>query len=205
MSASHTTLAATNQAISTSGAATLHSAASAPPANAGASPALPILIQALHTHLEMLAQQLSRISDSTFTDTTLDPCFGSSIGSHVRHILDHVCNLAHPATIDYEARRRGDAIESSRDLALQRIGESQAAIRALAKHIGSDAAIRITAIPSPGLAPLTLPSTLERECLYVIDHTVHHLAMIRTLLSRAGHCCPSTLGLAAGTPAPCAH
>lgn len=200
MSASHTTLADTSGAISISGEVTLHAAPSAPSLLA-----LPLLIQALHTHLEMLAQQLACISESTYTDTTLDPCFGSSIGSHVRHILDHIRNLSQPSTIDYEARRRGDAIETSRDQALQRIAELQFAIRALAKHASSDATIQITAIPSPGLAPLTLPSTLERECLYVIDHTVHHLAMIRTLLSRAGHCCPSTLGLAAGTPAPCAH
>jgi uncharacterized damage-inducible protein DinB len=148
----------------------------------------------------MLSQQLASISDTTYTDSTLDSCFGSSVGSHVRHILDHIRNLAHPgAIIDYESRRRGDAIESSRERALQRITELQSAVRSLSTNpIGQS--IHISAIPSPGLAALTLPSTLERELLYVIDHTVHHLAMIRTLLARAGHACPSSLGLAAGTP-----
>jgi len=164
---------------------------------------LAILVEAVHTQLNVLAQQLLVISDSTYTDFTLDQCFGSSIGSHVRHILDHVCNLAHPgAVIDYEARYRGDAIETARERALQRIAELQTSMRTLSNH--GEASVRISAIPAPGLAPLTLTSTLERECLYVIDHTVHHLAMIRTLLARAGHVCPSTLGLAAGTPTPSA-
>ena len=197
-----TLLSEAAEALSASEAA-VHQIASA--ASAPDGPALPLLIQVLHTHLEMLAQQLERISDSTYTDATLDPCFGSSIGSHVRHILDHIHNLSQPATtIDYEARRRGDAIESSRVRALHRISELQAAVCALPKNAAPDGTVRISAIPAPGLAPLMLHSTLERECLYVIDHTIHHLAMIRTLLSRAGHCCPSTLGLAAGTPAPCA-
>lgn len=167
--------------------------------------ALPMLTQALHMHLEMLAQQLQIISDDTYINVKLDPCFGSCIGSHVRHLLDHIRNLVQSdSTIDYEARRRGDRIESSRAHALHRVTELQAAIRTFRTQSAADGTIRISVIPAPGLAPLKLHSTLEREFLYVIDHTIHHLAMIRTLLSRAGHSCPSTLGLAAGTPSPCA-
>lgn len=160
-----------------------------------------LLFRALHAHLEVLVQQLRSISEITYADTSLDPCFGSSIGAHVRHIMDHIRNLSESGEIiDYEARHRGDPIETSRDLALQRIADCQTAIITRMRKFASYGSIRISAIPSPGHTPLTLSSTLERECLYVIDHTVHHLAMIRTLLARAGHACPSTLGLAAGTP-----
>jgi len=167
---------------------------------------LPILMHILHSHLTVLADLLSRTGEPVYLDTTLDPCYGSSIGHHVRHILDHVRNLAQsPSLIDYESRHRGESCERSLADALRRISTLQAALGAPHFTTTPPATICISALPAAGMQPITLSSTIERECLYVIDHTVHHLAMIRTLLNRAGQSCPESLGLAAGTPKPCAH
>jgi uncharacterized damage-inducible protein DinB len=51
-----------------------------------------------------------------------------------------------------------------------------------------------------GAAPVAVRSTLARELLFVISHTIHHQALIAVLLSAAGRTVPEAFGLAPSTP-----
>jgi uncharacterized damage-inducible protein DinB len=63
-----------------------------------------------------------------------------------------------------------------------------------------DAPITLTSVPAHGAAPVVARSTLAREVLFVISHTVHHQALIAVLLAAAGRTVPDTFGLAPSTP-----
>jgi uncharacterized damage-inducible protein DinB len=158
-------------------------------------------LRVLDGHLSVLGDVLSGVRDETMADATLDPCFGATVGGHVRHVLDHVRNFAEGCAggvIDYEARRRGDGIEHSS-------AGARSAIRGLRDSLGRvaawDATVRVRAMVSKDDTPVAVASTLAREMVYVVDHTVHHMAMIRAMLERAGVACPAAFGLAAGTQA----
>jgi hypothetical protein len=116
-------------------------------------------------------------------------------------VLDHVRNLVEgfgSGVINYEARRRGDAAETSPADAVVVIASLRARVAGSLQD--ESGAVRVSAMVSRESGMVAASSTLGREVVYVVDHTVHHMAMIRTMLERAGVVCPAGFGLAAGTP-----
>lgn len=72
------------------------------------------------TALELNAQVLSSLSDQQY-QTKLEH-FGSSVGEHMRHILDHYSKLLESsggAPVRYDERRRGTDVEVSRAAAIK--------------------------------------------------------------------------------------
>jgi len=51
-----------------------------------------------------------------------------------------------------------------------------------------------------GGPPMVSMSTLARELAFVLNHTIHHQAMIGLLASMHGHTVPDGFGFAASTP-----
>tara|TARA_Y100001949_G_scaffold152171_1_gene138393 strand:- start:3342 stop:3881 length:540 start_codon:yes stop_codon:yes gene_type:complete len=124
-------------------------------------------------------------------------------GVHVRHILDHWRAILRIYTqsediVDYDRRNRYSEIESNREAcqnAIQLIHED-----IIKTNTERDRAIRIksefdTESEQSGL----FASSLKREWLYVINHTIHHLAHIRLLLNNEGVKLPEHLGVAPST------
>lgn len=158
-------------------------------------------ISALDDHLGRLAEVLSRTPAEVYADAKIDLCFGGTVGGHVRHVMDHVRNLLDgfgSGVINYEVRRRGDAAESSPADAVVVIASLRA--RASSSLQDESGVVRVSAMVSREGGMVAASSTLGREIVYVVDHTVHHMAMIRMMLERAGIVCPAGFGLAAGTP-----
>lgn len=125
-----------------------------------------------------------------------------SIGAHVRHCLDHVAALERAfadGVVDYDARRRGTAIEHDRRAAL---GALDAACRRLDLYDDSRGATRVTVrteVDADGSCVFA-ESTIGRELAFVLSHTIHHCATINVLLSRLGQSGPPRFGFAPSTP-----
>ncbi len=143
-----------------------------------------------------------------YTDASLDPCFGSTIGAHVRHVTDHARALAdaiESGVADYEQRDRGDGMETDKALATARL-------RSIARRIGAVSpteyarSIRVSVIARAGEPAQMVDSTVEREAAFVMSHTIHHIAIMRQIAARAGADSGAArgvscgLGLAHGTP-----
>lgn len=124
----------------------------------------------------------------------------SRVGAHLRHILDHFANVlagARGELIDYDRRTRGSAVERDPRCA-------QRALRVLRRELSelpqsATPVIVRTEIDCEVSRSVTVESTLERELIYLLNHSIHHLAYIKLTLVQHGFHLPDTVGLAPAT------
>ncbi len=138
--------------------------------------------------LRQARELVQRLTDDAFT-LAGSVVFGSSVGAHLRHVLDHYARLSAGWTlrkIDYDARERDERIENDRSAAIRRIDETIDAF--LAFRGAEDQAVSIKMDCGENTDPETwwTTSTLRRECQFLVSHTVHHFALIRMILAIQG-------------------
>ena len=136
----------------------------------------------------------------------------AAIGQHVRNILDHYeCLLGAPdGRVDYTRRAREEIIGSCPEAAISRIDATRQRIARLREITGDPVeskgeGLRMEVIFTPARTdrePVQrrLTSTLERELMFVLSHTIHHMALIAVLVRREGTVpIPSGFGVAPST------
>jgi uncharacterized damage-inducible protein DinB len=132
---------------------------------------------------------------------TAEPGAGlSPIGTHIRHIVDHFwalqCGLE-SQYVDYNRRHRGTRIETDPDMATQALLALRTWVLSITRQPVTFTVVSETSISREQTAQTT--STLERELIYLINHTVHHIAYT-TLLARSLNIdIPEHFGLAPAT------
>jgi hypothetical protein len=132
--------------------------------------------------LEDLRLYLSVIEPVTY-QAPLDVLSGSTIGQHTRHIIEFFNCLIEQSSesesplISYSKRRRDFLIESAPDHALQNVLQICERLHDLEteKTCWLDCA-------EHGQENLLVPSTIGRELIYTIEHTIHHLAIVKIAL-----------------------
>ncbi len=101
----------------------------------------------------------------------------ASIGQHTRHFIEFFgCLLAQckaGSAIDYDSRQRDLLIETQPAIAQAKIEAIQEAL-----HDLPDQACCLQTTYE-GAEPVVTNSSLHREVLYNIEHTIHHFAIIR--------------------------
>ena len=156
---------------------------------------------ALSTILDELRTVLSGL-ESTRYAAKMGALFGnSSIGAHVRHVLDHARALVDGAasgTIDYDHRVRGTAIETDPAAALRELEYLINSTHLLAGHDAGER-VGVAIMPTRDGESVTLTSSLARELAFVLSHTIHHNATIRGMAVAAGHDVPEGFGYAPST------
>jgi hypothetical protein len=127
----------------------------------------------------------------------------SPIGVHFRHVFDHYRTFLDGLSagmLNYDIRERDPIVE--RD-------------RAAASHTAEDIVGRMEEIPDSQLSQSIQvsaniieddksvvdwsDSTVQRELLYLLSHTVHHYAIIRLLATQAGVELEADFGVAPST------
>jgi len=120
-----------------------------------------------------------------------------SIGQHIRHILEfYQCIFVGLAsgTISYDDRERDVRIETDLSFALETI-ES---LKRQLSEVEHDTSIQLCAAYS-NEEQEQLTSSLKRELAYVLDHTIHHLAIVKIVLKNDGVFVDPSLGIAPST------
>ena len=113
----------------------------------------------------------------------MDLLSGSTIGQHTRHIIEFYiclidqCDLADVPVINYAKRQRDYLIESEPDHALRLVNE-------ICERLGDLDIDKNCMLDSSehGLEDLLVSSTIGRELIYNIEHTIHHLAIVKIAL-----------------------
>lgn len=111
----------------------------------------------------------------------LDLLFGASIGQHTRHLVEFYQCLLDQATVEgstvnYALRARDLRIEEDPAFAAGRIQELCRRINAIGSNIVCTLVCDEHVDDKSGI---TVPTNMEREMIYNIEHTIHHLAIIK--------------------------
>jgi DinB family protein len=144
---------------------------------------------------------LNSVSDREYT-RKLPTVFGSTVGEHYRHCLDHFQSLLQGLDADeinYDRRERNPRIEKDRNFAL---AETQRMLRRFASiptpfldcpiNVRSKVNYDLIAVPSIG-------STVGRELMYAVAHAIHHYALIAVMCGLLEVPVPTGFGVAPST------
>lgn len=111
---------------------------------------------------------------------------GSSVGQHVRHVLEFYTSLlgsAETRIVDYDARLRQADLENETEAALLRIGEI---LQGLSQLTGDYALTLHGNYSADTDMELSVPTTLYRELAYNLEHSIHHQALIKMGVTALG-------------------
>ncbi|WP_338790165.1 DinB family protein [Bernardetia sp. Wsw4-3y2] len=125
--------------------------------------------------LKQLKDLLNQLSDKEYAQP-LPIISQNTIGKHVRHILEfYTCLFTgiENKSIDYDARKRNLELENYTEKAL----ETSNLIAETLLNLDKDVELELFATLPHQRVKLT--STVERELLYVLEHTIHHFAIIK--------------------------
>lgn len=116
------------------------------------------------------------------------PFVESSIGQHVRHIVDIFQALIHglePGQIDYDVRSRGSEIETHRSVGLSTLQSIKTwfiQIKNTPAYIQANPDVQIlTEVQLSQQRVVALESNFIRECIFTCSHAVHHYALIKVI------------------------
>lgn len=134
----------------------------------------------------------------TLADVALQ---ASSLGSHYRHVLEHVrIPLDTPlgGTVDYDRRKRDTATERC-------LASAQAETRHLIARLEQldpdtlSAPVWVSQDAGPTWKDQVVRSTLERELVFAMSHCVHHFAIMALLARVQGVHLPACFGVMPST------
>ena len=107
-----------------------------------------------------------------------------SIGEHVRHILEHyecLFQAFDSGKLNYDERKRDLSLQSDKFIAINKIQELCSRLQNIITQ--SHTFTMSVSFPLSGLKEEVVETSYRRELLFNIDHTVHHLAIIKIALN----------------------
>ncbi len=123
-----------------------------------------------------LSESLNQLSNDEYAQQSTI-LFSATIGQHVRHIIELFLCLEkgyEEGVVNYEKRKRDYRIETDREFAssllkeiYRRLNRPNKDIILEAEDYGDTAEI------------VSIPSNYYREIAYNLEHTIHHMALIR--------------------------
>jgi hypothetical protein len=143
-----------------------------------------MIIQSTLKTLQKSQVLLQGLSNNELCDATVSPYY-SSIGSHIRHILDfYDCLLTKhtDGTIDLTARSRNKAVESD-------CGSAQDYLNLIRDKLNAasfDIKDTVMVIDDLGLGKTEIPYTYGALLAQANSHTIHHYAIINYIFDSLG-------------------
>ena len=141
------------------------------------------IIKAVNENLQKASLLLESITEETYTDESIAP-YHSSIGSHIRHILDFfncIFEGIDANKIDLTSRKRDERISNNIEFALESISKVQQTMLTFS-NINTDYLVHVT--DNLGQGNVTVDYTLESILAHANSHAVHHYAVIGYMLSQ---------------------
>ena len=159
-----------------------------------------MIVAALQSQLRALRRQIEHLPADVYC--AVSGHASGSIGQHVRHVADHVralLDLTQTAAFTYDARLRGTRIEREPSSAADEIVRLCIAIEAF-DDLPFDREVTLSVLTDAGRVPVSVRSSVGRELAFVLQHTIHHCAMVGILLEAAGRRVSPRFGYAPSTP-----
>lgn len=129
------------------------------------------MIKDCNTNLTELQDLLFKLTDEQYQHKS-EILSGASIGQHLRHVVEfYICLLfgASQQKINYGNRDRNLEIETNRETAVEKIIEIKKQLTTL--NLSQRLYLEIESY--------TMDTSIERELLYNLEHSIHHQALIK--------------------------
>lgn len=134
------------------------------------------LTHLLTTIINQLKQLLLAVTNEQYCEQ-IPVLSHATIGQHTRHIIEFFIELNHgykTGRVNYDARKRDIKIEADKNCALSQL---QLIIENLKKE--NKALMLIADFNLNNKSSYAIPTNFERELVYNLEHTIHHMALIR--------------------------
>jgi hypothetical protein len=140
--------------------------------------------------LRQLEELLQQLADAEY-QRPIAVLSNASLGQHTRHILEFFNELQSgyaAGVVNYDKRKRDHCIETSRLFALATIWEIERRLDRPDKKM----TLEVEAV--------NVATTYFRELVYTLEHTVHHMALLRIgVQCISGPALSESFGVAAST------
>lgn len=126
----------------------------------------------------------------------------SPVGKHIRHILDHLRAFqlgVENGTIDYNLRSRESEIERNPQIAEQSLLQFTVWLGSQSFEDSQAPVTVISEISTHHCESVRVMSNAHRELIYLINHTLHHVAYAKLIATLLGVSLPEHLGVAPAT------
>ncbi len=155
------------------------------------------LQQAVNNVFVQLAATINQLSSFQYSQ----PCTNltnNTIGQHVRHVIELFQCLNNgyaESSVNYEKRKRDINIETDKDLALELLNDIHKNLdkpdKELLLHASYD---------DQASEPIAIHTNYYREIAYNLEHTIHHMALIRVGIKEVSDISlPESFGVASST------
>ena len=135
-----------------------------------------MLTQPIQHVFVQLSETLNQLSNEEYTRSS-KILMNATIGQHVRHIIELFQCLEkgyHSGLVNYEKRKRDYKIETDKELAAALLKDIYTHIEKPNKEIILEAEDYCDSVET-----VAIPSNYYREIAYNLEHTIHHMALIR--------------------------
>ena len=159
------------------------------------------LISAAEGVLRQGLSMLDNTDQESFSRKGEGP-WGSSIGAHYRHVLDHFVCLIEGLwdfQIDYDHRGRNGEIESSIEGARQATRELIEALNAIPDDVLKRECTVVYSVGYGEAETQAVRSVVARELMFCVGHAIHHYAIVKLLCSLRAVPLPYEFGIAPST------
>ncbi|GAA3918808.1 DinB family protein [Litoribacillus peritrichatus] len=151
--------------------------------------------------LDQISNFIMELDDASYTKVS-KPLFDSSIGQHLRHILDifqALMTSENGDLIDYDLRRRGIPLETDRMAGLQEIDQVREWLLSLEPEQLDNDVVISTEVALVTQQTAEFRTTFGRELCFASSHLTHHLALMVVHAKLLGLEVDSQLGVAPAT------
>jgi hypothetical protein len=161
-------------------------------------------IHILEKRLVHLKGVISQLTNEQYSQS-LTILHRASIGGHVRHIIEFFqCLLAQypEGKVNYDLRKRDKFLENSIERAMVEIDYIRTQLRTLSLNTPLNTPLTLEAeLSTSSDCNSLIPTCLIRELVYQLEHTIHHMALIKIALTHSFETIevPEEFGVAAST------
>lgn len=143
------------------------------------------MTDAIIKNLQRGVTLLNSISDEQYSNTSIAPYY-SSIGGHIRHILDVfdcIFDGLNTKKVDLTARKRNQLAETQTAVGIQYFNQIMEKLASL-KETDFNQMVQVS--DDLGMGMVTVNYTLASALIQAHSHAIHHFASIGYIISQLG-------------------
>lgn len=153
--------------------------------------------KAIQNVFVQLSESIRELTDEEYTHPS-DILFNATIGQHVRHVIELFLELEkgyETGRVNYDKRKRDYTIETDKDVAIELLHQIYLRLNRFDKNLLLEASYDENSNET-----VLISTNYFRELMYNLEHTVHHMALIRVGINEVSTVVvPNDFGVASST------